>query len=412
MLRIHETLDCNDREGYLDDMRRAVTSALAPGTDLDRMSGHMLEHMRLGIDELDAKNEGTVSVSLWTFLCHIVTSSSTKAIYGQGNPFDLDPSLVKCFWTFKEGITPLMINVLPWLLAPEAYKSREALVAALEQYFNNSRNIETASEFIKGRYMTCKKHAISTAIMAQLELGNLIGVLGNTAPTLFWLLIHVYSNEDLLLRLRDEIENISFIREDDSGNDYICHYLNINDMQTSCPLMMSTYQEVLRLRSRAMSSRVVLHDTQLDERYLVRKGSFVQLPSYVLHGNPDLWGANVKEFDPERFLRNGSSDNKDAKVSKTGAFRAFGGGQSLCSGRHFATLQVMAAAAMILARYDMSFVPGSWRLGEETCQNLSNAYEMPAREVRMRMAKRANCGRPGEQWAYIDTVSKVNFSFS
>jgi cytochrome P450 len=42
-------------------------------------------------------------------------------------------------------------------------------------------------------------------------------------------------------------------------------------------------------------------------------------------------------------------------------FRVFGGGKTLCPGRHFATNEVLAVVAMFIVRLDMTPVGGEWK---------------------------------------------------
>ena len=298
-----------------------------------------------------------------------------------------------------------MINVLPWLFAPKAYKCRRKLARALQHYFSDG-SVDSASVLVKARYAVNQEHGISTATMAQLEFGNLIGLLGNTAPALFWLLVHVYSDLDLLGRLRREVDGIILVRGSKvPGQPFHC--LDVEKIRVSCPLMLSTYQEVLRTRSRAMSSRVVLEDTVVDERYLLHKDCYLQMPSYVLHADKASWGPNVQQFDPERFLKRHKSDG-DYKP-RSGTFRAFGGGQSLCSGRHFATMEDLASFAMIVARYDITLSCGTSATNIATRNSLVDSFEMPAEAVKVRVLRRPD-RNADENWEFATPISRVNFS--
>jgi len=116
-----------------------------------------------------------------------------------------------------------------------------------------------------------------------------------------------------------------------------------------------------------------MHDTLLQNRYLLKKDSMILMPSVVVHSDPKLWGHTVDEFNHKRFLRpspsaNGAKSTKQQqqqqqqKLPLPSAFRAFGGGTTLCPGRQFATTVTMAVTTMFVTRYEMRPVAnrGRW----------------------------------------------------
>lgn len=66
------------------------------------------------------------------------------------------------------------------------------------------------------------------------------------------------------------------------------------------------------------------------------------------HSNPDVWGEGVKEFNHMRFVKKANGTQRTAA-----AFRGFGGGITLCPGRHFATSEILLLATSLLLRFDL-----------------------------------------------------------
>lgn len=60
----------------------------------------------------------------------------------------------------------------------------------------------------------------------------------------------------------------------------------------SCPLLDSTLREVLRLYTSSASMRLMLEDTILNDKVLL-KGNKVMIPYRALHENPDVWGSDA-----------------------------------------------------------------------------------------------------------------------
>ena len=79
------------------------------------------------------------------------------------------------------------------------------------------------------------------------------------------------------------------------------------------------------------------------------------IPGKVQHTTSSVWGPNVDEFDRKRFVR-----SESGKRPNPVAFRGFGGGSVLCPGRHFATTEIIAFAALLVLRYDIRPSRGEW----------------------------------------------------
>ena len=70
------------------------------------------------------------------------------------------------------------------------------------------------------------------------------------------------------------------------------------------------------------------------------------------------------------------------------AYRPFGGGASLCPGRHFVTLETMALAACLVARFEMSPVEGGWAVPGQKQESLATNVFPPAKDIRVKISLR------------------------
>jgi cytochrome P450 len=139
------------------------------------------------------------------------------------------------------------------------------------------------------------------------------------------------------------------------------------------------------------SVREVMEDTYLDQ-WLLKKGAMLQMPSRVIHQDPALWGDDVEEFNPRRFL----AENKQNRA-KDVCFRAFGGGKTLCPGRHFATNEVLAVVAVFIARLDMKPVgDGKWEMPTSKNTNVAAVVMEPDVDVEVEITVRE--GMEGVKW--------------
>ena len=138
---------------------------------------------------------------------------------------------------------------------------------------------------------------------------------------------------------------------DESGN-----LVDIEYLSTKTPKLNAFYWEALRYASGAASVRKVVESVEIGGRTLY-KDAMVMLPVRPYHMSPDIFGDDCDEFVFDRFLRDGSEPGKPNPGVRS--VRAFGGGSTLCPGRHFATNEIFSAVVMILNTFDISLVDPS-----------------------------------------------------
>lgn len=246
----------------------------------------------------------------------------------------------------------------PWIFARGGMHARDKLLGFFEDFFGNN-GPETGSDVTKGRYAMYTKHNLSITEMAKLELSTSFGLFPNIIPSSFWTLYEIFSRPALLEELRAEVHDAVIIKKDDTTGKAEFS-LSISELR-NCKLLISTFQETQRIRSRAAGIRQVMSDTTIEasgQSFLLKKGSFVQIPSEAIHNDPALWGANSRTFDPYRFMKAESGEG-GSKIPR-GSFIPFGYAPSVCPGRQFAATEIMTLVAMTVLRYDLVPVSGHW----------------------------------------------------
>ena len=375
----------DSRDSYVTEIHDHSIASLASGPELQRLTGSMLRQAWTQYLAPLAKVPES-KVSLHSFLRDMLTVSSTTALYGPQNPFLTNAKARKEYWDYVEGINSLFINIKPHLIARKSHKARNYLARIFENYLTSDM-VRHSSMLTEGRRVIAKKHGMGDSDVARMEMGNMVGILVNTVPMTFYLLCHIYSDAQLLGDLRDELEQNAIKTQPDARAQ-----LDLSATQDNCPLLNSTFQETLRYYSKGTTGRLVREDTMLDGRVLLKKGGIIQMPSSVIHSDTAVWGD--PSFHARRFLKSNSADRPmppDVRsTTAAGAYRPWGGGSTLCPGRHFATNEIISTAALVLWRFDMS--PGhhgKWVIPKPKQASLAETAFPPAHDIEVLVRKRS-----------------------
>ena len=111
-------------------------------------------------------------------------------------------------------------------------------------------------------------------------------------------------------------------------------------------------QEVLRLYPPGVGlGRMIYEETKIGNITLPA-GTYFLLHMMLLHYDPDIWGDDVNEFNPDRFAEGVSKAGKGLA-----SYFPFGGGPRICIGQNFAMLEAKMALVMILQHFSFELSP-------------------------------------------------------
>ncbi|KAJ4387251.1 hypothetical protein N0V93_007840 [Gnomoniopsis smithogilvyi] len=243
----------------------------------------------------------------------------------------------------------LLVDILPGLLAKESLKARDRLIQQFHRYFTEKKHLE-GSLLVQLRHEHNLRFGLGLEDTAHTEIGQVNASISNTVPGAFWALWQILADPVIFEDCQREVAGL--VQTKPGG---VCT-IDLASVRTACPTLVSTWQEVLRFHGTSISARIVQEDTLID-KYLLKKDSMVIMPTRVVHTDESLWGPSANRFDHRRFLKTKSGDGARAPAA---AFRGFGGGAVLCPGRHFVSTEVLAFAALLLARFDIRPVSGRW----------------------------------------------------
>ncbi|KAF5001557.1 hypothetical protein FDECE_10905 [Fusarium decemcellulare] len=373
--------DAHTEKGMYGEIHRVQKASLLPGTaSLDELCSLIRDKLMLAINE----SLSSQTIDFYAWIQDLFMRTNNSACFGEKDPFTLDPSLNATFWQWEANIKVLLLGV-PWFLSPNKYstaqKTRKQLVDVFLTYLNDD-GLSSACSFIKELSGLGIRRGLSNENNARALLGSILAIVGNTIPTTFWLLISIYTRPELLAEVRDELE--ATLEKPDIRTKVSLDYTVIRE---KCPVFMSTYDEVLRMTSGIATVRYTNEDTLIQDRWLLKKGAQVQMPTAFIHADPTTWGADADVFDHTRFLKS-KVLTKEQRARRTAAFRPFGGGNTLCPGRHFASYEVLTFTASILLGFDMTPTTETFNVPEMDRSKLPLTSLKPAGDIKVQLARR------------------------
>jgi cytochrome P450 len=161
--------------------------------------------------------------------------------------------------------------------------------------------------------------------------------------------------------------------------------LNVSQIQGSNSILTSIFKEVLRYHGIGTFIRVVTQDHLLDGTYLLKKGGIVMIHGAVQHTSVPAYGENAQDFQHNRFVR-----SPGVKRPSPVAFRGFGGGSALCPGRHFASTEVLAFVALMIARFEFEPTKGSWITPKTDSSGAHGTVAPPDTDVEVSISPRVS----------------------
>lgn len=286
-----------------------------------------------------------------------------------------------------------MLKAWPRVLARKSLHARERLlIPAFEKYFAVNGHHE-GSLLVQCRYNHNIGHGLRGRDVAATEIGQMVASLTNSVASAFWMVYHIFSDPVVLNDCRNEVEQL--VEVDKEGVSTV----DLVKVKSSCPILLSTWQEMLRYSHIGIAARVVMNDTIFAGQYLLKKGATVMTVTPVQHTETSLWGPNVNDFDHRRFLR-----EPGRKRTNPVAFRAFGGGTVLCPGRHFVSTEVMSFAALLLLRFELKPATrdGKWTEPRKHIP-MTSSMPTPKDEVPVQIVVR---GDPDQKWRFNFSASR------
>jgi cytochrome P450 len=283
---------------------------------------------------------------------------------------------------FEKGLNLLAVVPAPRIFARRPVSVRNYLQERLRPFFTEHLDAgDDVSDLIKGRAALDRRLGFPDDELGITEFTMPWVGITNTVPALFWLIAHVFSDPDVVARIRAEMAAIVTVAEAEgppTATTTRTAKVDMTRLDDGCPLLVSCHRESLRVHSDQSYNRRVMSDTTLRDpdtgrEYLLRKGVHVQWTSVVPHRVPSVWGDGGEVngngnsgddsgggggddgtgFRADRFV---AAASPEVEKARQGANIPFGGGKHLCPGRNFARAELLGFVGALALGFELDGV--------------------------------------------------------
>jgi len=331
--------------------------ALVPGNIrglLASYAHHTHQELRTRFNNVTESSGG---VPLAFIIAPAAYCAAGKALYGASYPADQTMERFNKFDT----VFHMIAGGLPLWLIPSARKGWEDLNVANEGHLRTLRQTkEKLTDFMEMLLGEGEKHQWSDQTVANILAISVWAVEANTTWAIYWSIVFLLQYPNVMDSVLAEVD-AARAKWLGAHTDTQLSQANFHDfMQDSSdqfPLLTSCIQESLRLRSSSFSIRRVANPTEF-AGYHFDAGEHLVCNTRALHMDEKIY-ERPTEFVYDRFTEAGKKRAVQNGRSASPPFLPFGGGVSMCEGRHFAMGAMKTFIAILLTFYTIKVDPNS-----------------------------------------------------
>ncbi|CAE6419053.1 unnamed protein product [Rhizoctonia solani] len=254
-----------------------------------------------------------------------------------GSSFDFG-AVASDFEKFDGGVVNLATN-FPSVFMRQTITARSRLIGLLTRYFERGAR-EDASQQLKDFVDLAKSAEWTERDTASFALGMMWPLLANAPWAVWWLLVYHLHRARGLEPILEEVKQVV-----QSGRDL----LDVVRDSSATPYLDASINETIRIASDSFSVRWVPPSPTPARlgTFIFKGGDQIICKMRGVHTDPNVY-AHPGVFEPSRF-----TDNKEDMRRR---FFPFGGGFSICEGRHLALSQIKAFLIIFLSEFELSLV--------------------------------------------------------
>lgn len=312
-------------------------------------------------------NKWTDVPDLYAFFEDQATRAIAETLLGSAI-VDSYPSFAKDLWTFIESTDTLLLG-LPRFMASKAYGARDRLLSHFKTWGRQADELRAQGQVndqwdpIAGSTLMQQREQLYSSLPGHGEGGRAAQTLGLLyagtslmVPVTFWYFYESLRNPSL----RERVSAKLAAHRDPTSSTYDIAQLS------ATPILQSLYAESARKYSASLVARQVVTPVfALDERYLVKQGTTVLIPSKYAGQYTSAWASvrpslvsrPLSEFWAERFLITGTvGKERFSDAGLSGNWTSFGGGEHKCPGRFFARDIGVVTLTVLLGEFEVEIL--------------------------------------------------------
>ncbi|KAL1601380.1 hypothetical protein SLS60_006292 [Paraconiothyrium brasiliense] len=324
---------------YLQVQQTSKVDLTCLGDYIARFFHHDLTHSTRENTKFYVKNGNKLAISLKAWTQQIFIRAGQDAYFGPKLD-ELSPDLPLDLIRFDELSWQVFYHY-PLALRKEGTSLANKIRTALKHYFELPKSQRLAKAwFVEALEDECRGVGLDTEEVASQMLFLYWGINTNISKMGYWMIAHALFRPHLVDLIRNETA-LAFENSDIPDGEYISNV-------QKCPKLNAFWLECLRLASSSTALRYVTEDTIIGDKIL-REGHTILMSARQLHLNTssNAFGDDAAIFEDERFLKN-------THLERNLNFRPFGGGKTLCPGRHLAKYMALTFVAQVFRKFDVT----------------------------------------------------------
>ncbi|GAB7357361.1 hypothetical protein MBLNU459_g8307t2 [Dothideomycetes sp. NU459] len=332
------------------DLSKLFNGELRSLQNLRKYASQLEQSIDAHLDQtfLMADSEARVKLGAWLF--DLLSHSMGAVFWGEEGPFEDELFRVQ-LRLFIQNLEALR-NPFTWFIPAELRSARKHVRETVDQCVRaDAYGKQSSQEITLFRQLASLYESldIPREAFTDCHLIAIVGLMSNVINMITWAFCHVVADPELMACLRTELSDV--INESSSPDLTV----GIDRIRDSCPLLVATWYELLRTYGDSPVARAVSEDCLFDDKYRLRKGSFIMTPIHLHNFDEVIWGEDAKDFRPRRFIRDDGRIEKDF-VKRLNVFGLPGMHQ--CPGRYLGHNVTLGVLAKALLGFEITAAPG------------------------------------------------------
>jgi cytochrome P450 len=297
------------------------------------------------------KGRDPVRVGLGSWLFDLLSYSMGAVFWGEEGPFE-DALFREHLRVFIQNLETLR-NPISFLVPRELFSAREYVRKKLDKAAEDEAYGDEIQELTLFKRLSVLYETLELPQegFTDCHLVAIVGLMSNVINIITWAICHIVADSELMASLVSELN--AAVDHPHHTQDTKSLVIDMDRVRSSCPLLLATWYELLRVYGDSPVARYVYEDSIFEAKYQIKKGSIIMTPIHLHNFALDTWGADVDAFRPSRFLK----DNGDVDADLVKHLNVFGlPGMHQCPGRYLGLNITLSLVVKALLSFEM--VPG------------------------------------------------------